>query len=121
LIDPYLRRGCTLASYHHFVQALPFYTEIRERLVGYRGELAPFGDSDDAAPSFVATDARLQVLWAGPRCVILIANRKDLERLALRLQPGPTLVGSEGKKVALINQSAAATPSPPVLNQRPPR
>jgi len=120
IIDPYLQRGCTLASYRHFVQALPFYTQTRERLVGYRGELAPFGESDDAAESFIATDARLRALWSGPRCVILIANRKDVAGLAARLQPPPSLLGGEGKKVALTNRSTGATPSPSPPNHGPP-
>ena len=42
-VRPYLAPDCELASYHHQVQALPFYTERREVLVGYRGELAPRG------------------------------------------------------------------------------
>jgi 4-amino-4-deoxy-L-arabinose transferase-like glycosyltransferase len=112
-ITPYLHEGCTLAAYHHFVQAIPFYTESRERLVGYRGELAPFGDTPDAADSFVATDPRLQMLWSAPRCVVLIANRTDLVRLESWLKPPPTIVASEGKKVALINRLELVAPDAP--------
>jgi 4-amino-4-deoxy-L-arabinose transferase-like glycosyltransferase len=118
-IAPYLHDGCTLAAYHHFVQAIPFYTEARERLVGYRGELAPFGDTPDAANSFVATDQRLGELWSAPRCVILIANRTDVVRLESWLKPPPASVGSEGKKIALINtRRSAAEPSKRVRELR---
>jgi len=104
IIAPQLEHGCALASYHHFVQALPFYTGKQERLVGYRGELAPFGDSPDAAPAFIATDARLRDLWSAPACLVLIANRSDRVKLASTLTPTPILLGCEGKKLALINQ-----------------
>ena len=106
-VEPYLREGCELASYGHFVQALPFYTETRERLVDYRGELAPFGDSRDAAGSFLATDARLRELWSGSRCVILVVNQTDAPRLEAQLKPSPSSVATEGKKLALINRPLA--------------
>ncbi|HXR25926.1 MAG TPA: phospholipid carrier-dependent glycosyltransferase [Candidatus Binataceae bacterium] len=104
VIAPQLEHGCALASYHHFVQAMPFYTGEQEKLVGYRGELAPFGDSPDAASAFIATDARLRDLWSAPACLVLLVNRKDLPKLAGTLKPTPVLVGCEGKKLALINQ-----------------
>jgi hypothetical protein len=110
-IEPYLHQGCVLAAYHHFVQALPFYTETRERLIGYRGELAPFGDSPDAAGSFVATDERLRELWSAPGCVIVVANRTDAARLKSWLRPPPSIVGAEGKKIALLNRRAPDTGS----------
>jgi 4-amino-4-deoxy-L-arabinose transferase-like glycosyltransferase len=107
-IRPYLVPQCDLASYHHQIQALPFYTGHREILVGYRGELAPFGDSPDALPSFISTDAQLASLWSLPSCVILIANRNDLPHLKKMLQPIVTIIGCEGKKLALINRLVPA-------------
>ena len=88
------------------IQSLPFYTGHREILVGYRGELAPFGDSPDAFPSFIATDAQLASLWSSPTCVVLIANRNDLLHLKKLLQPATAIIGCEGKKFALENRSA---------------
>jgi 4-amino-4-deoxy-L-arabinose transferase-like glycosyltransferase len=105
-IRPYLASGCELMSYHHQIQALPFYTGNREILVGYRGELAPFGDSPDALPSFISTDAQLASLWSSPSCVVLIANRDDLPHLKKLLQPTTAIVGCEGKKFALENRPA---------------
>jgi 4-amino-4-deoxy-L-arabinose transferase-like glycosyltransferase len=105
VIAPQLEHGCALASYHHFVQAIPFYTGKQEKLVGYRGELAPFGDSPDAAPAFIATDARLRDIWSARACLVLIVNRRDRAKLANTLTPTPILLGCEGKKLALINQS----------------
>ena len=103
-VRPYLAPGCELASYHHQVQALPFYTGRREILVGYRGELAPFGDDPDAAPTFAATDAQLASRWSSASCVVLIANRNDLPHLQKFLQPAATILGCEGKKFALFNR-----------------
>jgi 4-amino-4-deoxy-L-arabinose transferase-like glycosyltransferase len=109
---PYLEQGCGLASYHHFVQALPFYTRSRERLVGYRGELSPFSDSPDAAPGFVATDSRLLALWAAPSCTIIVVNSADWPRLAATLRPA-SRIGCEGKKIAMINRAGANLPGLP--------
>jgi 4-amino-4-deoxy-L-arabinose transferase-like glycosyltransferase len=111
-IVPYLGPGCRLASYRHFVQSLPFYTGYREALVDYRGELAPFGRSPDARESFIATDADFVHLWQGPGCVVLVANRHDLPHLRAVLGSTFTILGCEGKKLALYNrviaESAAA-------------
>jgi 4-amino-4-deoxy-L-arabinose transferase-like glycosyltransferase len=106
-ITPYTAQGCALASYHHIVQALPFYTGAREKLVGYRGELAPFGDSPGASASFIVTDRQLRSLWNSPRCVVLVANRRDLPKLAAILDPPPAIIGCEGKKLGLYNRPAA--------------
>ncbi|MGH7916090.1 MAG: glycosyltransferase family 39 protein, partial [Candidatus Binataceae bacterium] len=114
-VIPYLdSQSCTLASYRHYVQALPFYTHRREALVGYRGELAPFSHSADAQPTFIATDSKLLSLWQSPQCVVLIANRHDLRHLGVLLDPPGVVIGCEGKKVAIISRTlttAAASPS----------
>jgi len=102
-IDPYTRAGCVLGSYRHFVQALPFYTETREKLVEYRGELAPFSEGADAAESFIPTEAKLRTLWRSNQCVVLVANRNDLSSLVRTLEPRSSIIGCEGKKFALAN------------------
>jgi hypothetical protein len=109
-VAPHLRGGCTLVSYHHFVQSIPFYTESRELLAGYRGELAPFGDSRDAVGTFIATDKQLSDRWSGRECVILIANRVDLPKLEDLLTPRARPLACEGKKVALANRSLSLGP-----------
>jgi len=110
-IVPHLRPGCVLASYRHNVQSLPFYTGFRERLVAYRGELdEPFSNSPEAAESFIATDDDLRREWSGGGCVVLVANRSDLEHLRTILTPAPVTVGCEGKKLALYNGDAPADP-----------
>jgi 4-amino-4-deoxy-L-arabinose transferase-like glycosyltransferase len=106
-IAPHLRNGCVLGSYRHFVQSLPFYTGAREALISYRGELAPFGDSTDAAASFIADDASLRATWGSGRCMVVVANRKDL-RLLETLSPAPVIIGCEGKKFALSNRADSA-------------
>ncbi len=106
-ITPYVDRGCLLASYHHFVQSLPFYTGGREALVGYRGELAPFGDTPDAAASFIANDTRLRDVWESSRCVVLIADQRDLPALLPTLAPLAVIIGCSGQKLALLNRPAA--------------
>jgi 4-amino-4-deoxy-L-arabinose transferase-like glycosyltransferase len=105
-VMPLLGANCRLMSYRHFVQSLPFYTGRREALVDYRGELAPFGSSPDARASFVATDAELAGLWRGAGCAVLIANRRDLAHLRSLLDPlATTIIGCEGKKLALYNRA----------------
>jgi len=106
-IVPYLAPGCRLASYHHFVQSLPFYTGYREALVDYRGELAPFGLGPDARESFIATDAGLAQLWHGPGCAVLVVNQNDLPHVRALLGPGATIIGCGGKKLALYNRAIA--------------
>jgi len=103
---PYLSPGCRLASYRHFVQSLPFYTGYREALVDYRGELAPFGFGADARASFIATDAELARIWHNPGCAVLVVNRSDLRHVRALLAPYTTVVGCEGKKLALYNHAA---------------
>jgi len=106
-IRPYLAPGCTLASYVHFEQTIPFYTRHREALVGYRGELAPFGDSADAAASFIRNGAAMAVMWGTPGgCFVLVIDRRDLARVVPILNPAPAVIGCEGKKVALYNRAA---------------
>ncbi len=98
-----LRPGCVMASYRHHVQALPFYTGAREALVSYRGELAPWGSTPDAAPSFIATDDALRARWSSGTCIILVINRRDLKVLGPTLNPRPRQIGAEGKKLAITN------------------
>jgi hypothetical protein len=119
-VAPHLRDGCTLVSYHHFVQSIPFYAEGCELLAGYRGELAPFGDSSDAAATFIATDNQLRDRWSGQECVILIANRVDLPKLEDLLTPRAMPLACEGKKVALANRPLSRVPGNALdcLNQR---
>ena len=108
-VSPYLDAGCVLASYRHQIQALPFYLEKREVLIGYRGELAPFGDSADAAPTFIPTDRRLAGEWSSRPCVVVIADQRDVTHLKALLKPAPTIIGREGKKVALYKGSMASS------------
>jgi len=99
-----LYAGCIVASYRHEVHSMPFYTGFREALVSYRGELAPFSYSPDAAASFINSDDKMRRLWSSSECFALIANRKDLDTLKT-LTPAPVIIGCEGKKFALINRS----------------
>ena len=99
-----LRPGCMMASYRHHVQALPFYTGWRETLVGYRGELAPWSNSAEAAASFLGNDDDLRARWSSGACLILVINRRDFSRLGPALSPSPRQIGAEGKKLAIINQ-----------------
>jgi 4-amino-4-deoxy-L-arabinose transferase-like glycosyltransferase len=105
LIVPYTNRGCRLMSYRHFEQTLPFYTGARETLVNYRGELEPFGPLHDPAGKVFATSAQLKNAWTTDQCVVLVANRIDLPTLVNLLSPAPSLIGCEGKKLALFNRA----------------
>jgi 4-amino-4-deoxy-L-arabinose transferase-like glycosyltransferase len=114
VITPQLEHGCVLASYHHFIQALPFYTGVQEKLVGYRGELAPFSNSPDATATFILTDTALRDLWSAPACMVLVVNRVDLPKLDDLLKPRPLLLGCEGKKFAVIDQKPPVGMNTPI-------
>ncbi|HUO06595.1 MAG TPA: phospholipid carrier-dependent glycosyltransferase [Candidatus Binataceae bacterium] len=105
---PYLKTGCELASYRHLVQAIPFYTHVRELRVEYRGELAEFVPSDTSAE--IPSEAKLRERWNNAACMVLIANRVDLPGLTGSLQPAPKIIGCEGKKFALYKGDAPAPP-----------
>ena len=92
-----------MASYRHHVQALPFYTGWREVLVSYQGELAPWGWSPEAAPSFIATDDALRARWSSGACVIMVINRLDFAGFEATLDPAPRRGAEEGKKLAITN------------------
>lgn len=107
-----LQPDCTVASYRHVVQSLPFYTRTRTAIVAHRGELAPWSHTPDARASFIRNGAELAQLWSSGRCVILVANRKELPLVLPLLDPKPAVVGCEGKKYALSNRPADAATSP---------
>ena len=102
VLSAQLHPGCLVGSYRHDVHSIPFYTGYREALISYRGELAPFGNSADAAASFINSDAEMRRMWSSSQCFALIANRKDVPSLQT-LTPAPIIIGCEGKKVALVN------------------
>jgi 4-amino-4-deoxy-L-arabinose transferase-like glycosyltransferase len=107
-IRPALSPGCVLASYGHQVQSLPFYTRTREVMVNYLGELGNEQSSPDGAKSFMTKDA-LAALWGSAACVVMIANSRDYDELAVSLKPEPSVIACEGKKVALSNQPGRGT------------
>jgi len=107
-VSQHLRPGCVIGSYRHDIHSIPFYTGFREALISYRGELAPFSESPDAAASFINTDDEMRKLWSSGSCFVIVANRKDLKILET-LAPPPVVIGCEGKKVALSNHPEART------------
>src|ERR1017187_3134017 len=52
-VQPYLAGDCTLASYRHYVQSLPFYTRRRETRVEYWGELSEFSPPSQGKSPFL--------------------------------------------------------------------
>jgi 4-amino-4-deoxy-L-arabinose transferase-like glycosyltransferase len=109
---PYLAGDCTLASYRHYVQSLPFYTHSRETRVEYWGELSEVSPpTPGKSPFIIGSDARLRQLWASGSCMVLIANARDLKGLADSLKPAPIVIGCEGKKLALYKGALSPPPS----------
>jgi 4-amino-4-deoxy-L-arabinose transferase-like glycosyltransferase len=107
-VQPYLAGDCTLASYRHYVQSLPFYTRRRETRVEYWGELSEFSPpSQGKSPFLIGSDARIRQVWSSGACMILIVNDRDRKALADSLKPAPAVVGCEGKKLALYNGALA--------------
>ena len=110
-VEPYLTGDCTLASYRHYVQSLPFYTRRRETRVEYWGELSEFSPpSPGKSPFLIASEARLRQVWSSGACMVLIANDRDRKALADSLKPAPAVIGCEGKKLALYNGALAPPP-----------
>jgi 4-amino-4-deoxy-L-arabinose transferase-like glycosyltransferase len=122
-VQPYLAGDCTLASYRHYVQSLPFYTNHRETRVEYWGELSEVSPPVPGKSVFlIGSESRLRQAWSSGSCMVLIANARDLKGLDDSLKPAPVVIGCEGKKFALYNgalappPSAAACPKPGVKN-----
>ena len=79
-VQPYLAGDCTLASYRHYVQSLPFYTRRRETRVEYWGELSEVSPpSPGKSPFLIGSEARLRQVWSSGSCMILIANASRSE------------------------------------------
>ena len=108
---PDLADDCTLASYRHYVQSLPFYTRRRETRVEYWGELSEVLPAFAKSPFVIGSEARLHQAWSSGACMILIANSRDLPSLLDSLKPAPAIIGCEGKKLALYNGSLAPPPA----------
>jgi len=107
-VQPYLSGNCTLASYRHYIQSLPFYTRQRETRVEYWGELSEVSPPvPGKSPYLIGSDARLRQVWSSGACMILIANERDLQGLQDSLKPAPVILGCEGKKLALYNGALA--------------
>jgi 4-amino-4-deoxy-L-arabinose transferase-like glycosyltransferase len=111
-VQPYLAGDCTLASYRHYVQSLPFYTDHRETRVEYWGELSEVSPpAPGKSPYIVGSEARLREAWSSGACMVLIANARDIKGLEDSLKPAPVVIGCEGKKLALYNGALAPPPS----------
>jgi 4-amino-4-deoxy-L-arabinose transferase-like glycosyltransferase len=109
---PYLAGDCALASYRHYVQSLPFYTNHRETRVEYWGELSEVpSPAGNKSPYLIGSEARLRGAWASDKCMVLIANARDLQGLQDSLKPAPAIIGCEGKKFALYHGPLAPPPS----------
>lgn len=103
-VRPYLTDDCALASYRHYVQSLPFYTDRRETRVEYWGELSEVPSPQSyKSPFLIGSEARLRQVWSSGGCMVLIANARDLKGLQESLKPAPAVIGCEGKKFALYN------------------
>jgi 4-amino-4-deoxy-L-arabinose transferase-like glycosyltransferase len=111
-VRPYLADDCALASYRHYIQSLPFYTNHRETRVEDWGELSEVSPPvTGKSPFLIGSEARLRQVWSSGACMVLIANERDLKGLEDSLKPAPVVVGCEGKKFALYNGAVAPPPS----------
>jgi 4-amino-4-deoxy-L-arabinose transferase-like glycosyltransferase len=108
---PFLSGDCALASYRHYVQSLPFYTNHRETRVEYWGELSEVSPTPGKSPFLIGSEARLRQAWSSGACMVLIANTRDLKGLDESLKPAPVVIGCEGKKFALYNGALAPPPA----------
>lgn len=95
--------GDLVASYRHYVQGIPFYTQRRVIMVGGWGELDFGRRQGDQRAFFWDTDQQLLDAWRGERHFFLVINRSELEPLLSRMQPAPRQLASHGKKVVIVN------------------
>lgn len=103
-VRPYLADDCALASYRHYVQSLPFYTNHRESRIEYWGELSEVpSPTSYKSPFLIGSEARLREAWSSAGCMVLIANGRDLKGLMDALKPAPAVLACEGKKFALYH------------------
>ncbi|KAB0664523.1 glycosyltransferase family 39 protein [Oryzomonas japonica] len=96
--------GC-LVSFG-YEQSLPFYAGKRVVVVGGRGELE-FGSRQGDQTAWFVEETDFLRLWQGERPVAALLKRADYERIAPRLVPAPSVLGTKGKKMLICNRSAA--------------
>ncbi len=74
-VQPYLAGDCSLASYRHYVQSLPFYTRRRETRVEYWGELSEVSPPTPVkSPFLIGSEVRL-----APNLVVGLVHGPDCE------------------------------------------
>ncbi|GFE62200.1 phospholipid carrier-dependent glycosyltransferase [Geobacter sp. AOG2] len=103
-------RGGCLVSFG-YEQSLPFYTGKRVVVVGDMGELE-FGSKQGNQASWFVDEADFMRLWQGTRPVVVLLKRADYERIAPRLVPEASVLGSKGKKILICNGSTTNLPLP---------
>ncbi|MDR3581469.1 MAG: glycosyltransferase family 39 protein [Oryzomonas sp.] len=94
--------GC-LVSFG-YEQSLPFYTGKRVVVVGDRGELE-FGSRQGNQFAWFIEESDFMRLWQGGQPVVVLLKRADYDRLAPRLVPTASVLGSKGKKMLICNRA----------------
>ena len=103
-----LRPGDRLAVYGHYVSAIPFYSGQRVIMIRSWGELKFGSQQGDQSAYFWPSDEQLRHAWRSSRRLLLVINRNELAELHPPLDPPPTELAAEGKKVLIVNQADGA-------------
>jgi 4-amino-4-deoxy-L-arabinose transferase-like glycosyltransferase len=93
-----------LAMYNHYTQGIPFYAQRRVVMVRNVGELRFGSQQGDHSAYFWPSDDDLRREWSAPGRLFLVINRAELAKITPPLEPPPTIVASEDKKVLVVNR-----------------
>lgn len=96
-----------IVAYAQYLPCFSFYTRRRVVNVISWGELEFGRQHGDHAEFFWPEDEQLVEAWRGPRRILLIINRDQLDRLRPSLVPPPLEIASQYKKVVVTNRSPA--------------
>ncbi len=94
-----------LALYRNFVQGMVYYTGRRNIMIGPPGEMTFGSQQGEQSAWFWRDDAAwISREWAGPGRLLVLFNRRDLDRLRPLLVPPPIELASQDKKVLVANR-----------------
>jgi 4-amino-4-deoxy-L-arabinose transferase-like glycosyltransferase len=98
-----MRPGDRLVLYQNFVQSMVYNSGERWVMVGNPGEMTFGSQQGDQSAWFWNNDEFLRQ-WSGPGRMLVLFNRKHIERLGSRLDPPPIVLATKDKKVLAANR-----------------
>jgi 4-amino-4-deoxy-L-arabinose transferase-like glycosyltransferase len=93
-----------VAMYASFTHGIAFYAERRVIMLRSWGELKFGSQQGEQSDWFWPSLDDLRREWAAPGRLFVVINRKDLDGLDPPLQPAPTVVAAQGRKLVVVNR-----------------